>query len=281
MAHSRYREKNIAIHCIKSIVRMNFQEAVIKRSEEIPVLVDFWAPWCGPCRILGPTIEQVAEEQEGKWELVKLNTEEQTDIAEQYQIRSIPNVKLFHKGAVIGEFTGALPKRALEDWLETYLPDPRKDTLDVLLEALNGPEPEAAVQQLSAFVEEHADFKVARVVLANQVIFTDPAKSTALIKDIKIGDKFHTAAEDLRTLADLMALELNGSAANKALKEAQMALAGADYEMAIQQIIEATTLDKNYANELPRRSGVALFRMWGNKHDLSKKYRWKFDMVLY
>ena len=77
---------------------LNCQEAVIGRSYEKPVVVDFWAPWCGPCRILGPVIEQLAAEQSDRWELVKINTEEEFEVAQEYQIMSIPNVKMFHKG---------------------------------------------------------------------------------------------------------------------------------------------------------------------------------------
>ena len=88
---------------------MNFQAEVIEKSHKMPVVVDFWASWCGPCRVLGPTIEALAEEQSDRWALVKVNTEEEQALAAEYQIRSIPNVKMFHKGRVIAEFAGALP----------------------------------------------------------------------------------------------------------------------------------------------------------------------------
>ena len=260
---------------------LNFKEAVLDRSMETPVLVDFWAPWCGPCRILGPVIEQLADEQKDKWELVKVNTEEMPEIAEKYKIMSIPNVKLFYKGEIIGEFVGALPKRSIENWLEAYLPNAQKTQLEDILSRIGGEDHEAALRELDQFVEAYPDYSLAKVALDNQLIFTQPEKAQNLLREVKMGDKFHEAAEDIRTLANLMLFKPNGQPAGKALGKAQEAIKAKDYETAIQQIIEATTLDKSFENDLPRRSGIALFRMWGKDHDLSKRYRWKFDMALY
>ena len=99
----------------------DFQNEVIARSREVPVVVDFWAPWCGPCRMLGPVIEKLASEANGKWDLVKVNTDENQDLAAQYQIRGIPNLKLFAGGEVVSEQVGVLPEPVLKQWVESHL----------------------------------------------------------------------------------------------------------------------------------------------------------------
>lgn len=257
---------------------MDFKTAVIEKSFEKPVVVDFWAPWCGPCRVLGPVIEKLAAEQQDKWELVKLNTEEDYDVAEQFNIRSIPNVKLFYKGEVVAEFMGALPRTAIERWLQEHLPDNRKESLSHILSRLNG---EGGMSELEAFVAQNPDVAEARVALARLLVYDNPERAAALVETIRMGDKLADNAEDLRTLAEIMSVETDDSAAGQLIAKAQQALKQRDNETAIKKVIEAATADKAYAGDLPRRAAIALFRLWGPQDELTKNYRWRFDMALY
>lgn len=105
------------------ITEADFDTAVLARSREVPVLVDFWAPWCGPCRSLKPLLEKLAGEYGGRFELAKLNSDEAPSVSARYAVRSIPAVKLFVDGEVVDEFTGALPEGQLRAFLDARLPD--------------------------------------------------------------------------------------------------------------------------------------------------------------
>lgn len=260
---------------------MNFQKDVIDRSFDRPVLVDFWAPWCGPCRVLGPTIEQIAEEQQSQWTLVKLNTEEEQDIAAQYQIRSIPNVKLFHQGQVIAEFSGALPRTSILNWLEEHLPNAAKDNLQALLDRLQEGDP-LALSELEYLVEDNPDLEEARLALAQQLVFSQPEKAFGLIEDFAAGYKFYDEANYIRDLVTFMQHEPDTQLpVGKKIVAAQLAAQQTDLEALIQLIIDAVSIHKDYAEALPRKTGVAIFRTLGTGHPITKSYRWKFDMSLY
>lgn len=258
---------------------MDFQKQVIDQSQKHPVVVDFWAPWCGPCQMLGPTIEGLAREQADRWTLVKVNVDENQSLAAQYGVRGIPDVKMFYRGQVIGEFSGVRSKTQIEQWLDDHIPDDRLGDLDDILRRLDT-DP-GALAELKQFVQTNPDVAEARLALARKLVFTAPDEIESLLEPFHMGDKHYDTADDLRTLARFVTLETDDSPAGKKVAAAQIAAESNDQEALIQHIIEATQMDKRYADELPRKTGIALFRQWGPEHDMTKKYRWKFDMVLY
>ncbi len=259
---------------------MDFQKTVIDKSFDQPVVVDFWASWCGPCKVLGPIIEEIAEEQKDKWSLVKIDTEQHQALAQQYEVMSIPNVKLFHKGEVVAEFMGALPRTSILNWLEEYLPSAAKESLQDILDRL-AQNDGMALKELEDFTKENPDHKEARLALAQHIIYGQPQKALLLIEDFSMGYKFYDEANYIKDLAVFAQHQPDDSPVGKKISAAQLAAQNGDIEAMIQFIIEATTIDKTYFEELPRKTGVALFRTLGTQHPLTKTYRWKFDMILY
>src|SRR5688572_11742435 len=108
---------------VLAVTTANFNAEVLNASSDKPVLVDFWAPWCGPCRMLGAVLEQVRDEHEAKIKVVKLNTDENQDLAQQSEDRAISAVKLFRGGRVVDEFVGAMPIGRIRTFLGPYLPN--------------------------------------------------------------------------------------------------------------------------------------------------------------
>ena len=264
----------------------DFNAEVVERSRTIPVLVDFWAEWCGPCKMLGPVIESLAERHRDRWELVKVNTEAHADIARQYGIQGIPNVKMFVDGEVRDEFTGALPEPMIEQWLKKALPSAHAGQLEEAMRRMEQGDLDAARGLLEDVLASEPDNEQAAVCLARTWLNEDPGRSLDLLRPIEPGTEYHDSAEVLRTIAGLF-LNLDGpegleeDPVRPAYVQAIGHLRSGSYELALQRFIEVLEKNRSYDDDGARRSCVAIFGMLGEGHPVTRQYRRAFSNALY
>ena len=259
-----------------------FTRIVVDRSHKVPVVVDFWAPWCGPCRVLGPVIEELAKEADNKWELIKINVDESQEVAGKFNIMSIPTVMLFIGGKPKDQFAGALPKYQINQWLTDHLPDPRKDQLASLQAKIQAGMGSQALTELEEFVSQNPDLEEARLWLAREKVCQDPNNSESLIEDIKIGHKLYDQAEDVRNLIEFFRFSPSEpSDISVYFDKAKEAYTDRNYDQMLAHLVNSMMRDKSYGNELARRVSIAIFHTLGESHALTKKHRPKFSMALY
>lgn len=264
----------------------NFQKDVMERSRQIPVLVDFWAEWCGPCKILGPVLEKLAEKYKGRWELVKLNTENYPQIATQYGIRSIPNVKLFVDGQVVNEFVGALPESAIEQWFKKALPSKYREKLNEAQQLISNGKINEARKLLEEIVASEPDNDHANALLARLLVFSNPGEAVEFAKRIEPGSAYFETAESIQTFANLFQHLNNSDNLAESISKKNYLKAIADlheqnFEAAIQGFIEALQADRYYDDDGSRKACIAIFKFLGEDHPISKKYRPAFSSALY
>ena len=264
----------------------DFQRDVIEKSYKIPVLVDFWAEWCGPCKILGPILEKIAKKNEDRFTFVKLNTENFPHIAGEYHISSIPNVKLFINGEVADEFIGALPEKNIENWLQQILPSEQQKKLKSAQDLFTQGEDQKALKILENIISEEPENEEAAVILAQYKVFSDTETAITLVKNFNLDSKFYQKAETILILGRLL---LNicrsdvfpeGQVKEKYL-EATRKLQAQQFEAALQDFIEVMELDRGYDNDGARKACIAIFKYLGEENQITREYRPKFSQVLY
>jgi putative thioredoxin len=281
---------------VKNVSQETFQGEVLKASEKAPVLVDFWASWCGPCRTLGPLLESLAAEYQGRFILAKVNTEENPQLAMEFQIQSIPNCILFKDGRPVDQFVGAYPEPAIRKFLTPYCPSQAERLYATAEEELKSGESDKAQKLLQRVLELEPKHAGAHLGLARLLINdkqTDEARQH--LEAITLGDAEYEAASRLKEVLAFhdQCREAGGESAcrqkltsNPKDLEARLGLASClasegKYKESLEEFLAIVAKDKRFRDEAARKSMLAIFSLVGERSELAEEYRQRLARTLY
>jgi putative thioredoxin len=271
-----------------------FGQEVLVRSQEVPVVVDFWAPWCGPCRTLGPTLERLANEADGAFVLAKVNVDQNQRLAMNFQVQGIPAVKAFRDGKVVDEFTGALPENQIRAWLQGIAPAPA-DSLAEEAAKWEANDPEQAVANYRRALELDPQHAASLFGLGRMLIETgDSAGGAEALRAVPAGTPFYARAQGLLGMVDFFAGADDTDPAGLQARvadnpndlEARYRLAASlaqqeQYAEAMEQLIQIVMRNRAFHDDGARKALLALFETLGDEHPLVQEYRRKLANALF
>lgn len=273
----------------------NFQEQVLDRSRQVPVVLDFWAPWCGPCRQLGPMLERLANEFAGGFVLAKIHVDDNQSLAGEFGVSGIPAVFAVRDAEVIDQFVGLLPEPQLRQWLAGLIPSDADKQAQLAAEQ-ETTDPAAAEAAYRAVLSADPKHETARVGLA-RLLLLNPGhdeEASALVRGIEAGPHA-TEADRLRRIlrlreiahseSDLANAEAgivtNPEDANDWYQLGAVLAARGRYTEALDSLLAAAERDKKLAGQAVRELMVEIFRVIGVRSPVADDYRDRLQKLLY
>ncbi|MDR5758023.1 thioredoxin [Caballeronia sp. LZ035] len=274
-----------------------FENDVINASMLAPVLVDFWAPWCGPCKTLGPMLEKLEAEAAGKWKLVKVNVDENQELAGHFQVRSIPHVIAFAEGRPVDQFIGVLPEGQLREFLDRLVPagaDAERLSAQAAWAAGNR---EFAIDTIKAAIALDPGYDDARLDLIEWLIAErryDEAKEEDKLLSPKTTQGIDARYNALKTELDAAdaAADLPPAdalyaavAANPDDLDARFALAnrliaGREFDGALEHLLEIVVRDRAFMDDVGRKTMLSVFELAANQPDVVSRWRRRLSAAM-
>ena len=276
-----------------------FEKQVVQASFKQPVVIDFWAPWCEPCKILKPILEKLAEEYGDKFLLAKVNSDENQELSAQYAVRSIPLVKAMVNGQMVDEFTGALPEGEVRKWLERNLPSPVEEMRMAARQFLKTGDVAGALNQLASASalepgNEWVRVDAAEIMLAHDELdegtrLLDSLKMPEVVKDARVL-KLHAQIKLAQMIADgddehslTVAVTANPNDFEVRLKLASGMIAMQRYDEGMDQLLEIVQRDRKFQDDIGRKTLLEVLNLLGGQEghiELVTEYRRKLSSVM-
>ncbi len=277
---------------VLDVTTATFQQDVIEASMTMPVIVDFWAPWCAPCRSLGPILEKLADEYGGRFRLAKVNSDENGEVSQAFGVRSIPDVRVVVNGKIVDQFTGALPEGQIRAFIQRAIPAPEEAERRKAAELRAAGDTPGAAAALARSLELNAEHHPARIDLAALMIdLGQLADATALLDAVPNDIDWDTR---VATLRQAIAFAKDGGnevefaakvAASPDDLDARLTLAGAyasrkAWKDAMEQLLEVIRRNKGHKDGQARKDLIAIFNLAEGEPDLVSAYRRKLAGLL-
>lgn len=278
------------------IDELNFAEQVIEQSFKVPILVDFWAEWCAPCKALMPVLSKLAKEYQGQFLLAKINTDEQRQLAIQYNIRSIPTLKLFRNGQVVEDTMGAQSESVIRAMIDRHRERPADQLRMQAMDAYQ----EGQVNRAMALLEKAREIDssyypvqldIAKILMAERKL----SEAEQLIKGLPANIQTEPDTQELLIHLSFCKV-INDAPSLEELKEmlaknphdhrvryqlgAHSAVNG-NYETAMEHFLELMRQNRHFEDDVGRKGLLAVFTLLGNKGELVSRYRSKMSSLLH
>lgn len=279
---------------IYNVTEADFSQMVLERSRTLPVLIDFWAEWCAPCRMLGPVLEELVGEYAGKIALAKVDVERNQSLASQYGIQSIPAVKIFSGGEVVGEFVGALPPDQIRTIIDGILPDEKSPLIEEANQYLAGGRWEDAEKIYSKIIEEDPGQSSANLgmgmIAYHQGRFDDAEKYLNSVTDETPGyDKIppmlariYFEKNEVPGLDEITsALKVNPDDCQALFSLAIVYAKGGEYERSLDTLLQVLKIKRDFEEGAARETYLKIIEIIGRSTPEGKKYERELSMLLF